>query len=110
MIDFKNHVCYPASVEAPHYSFNFEIVFLKERDAVVAYCPALELSSCGRNIEEAQKMFTEAAQLFLQDCIKRNVLDEVLEECGWELGEDSEPKWIPPHHIIQSSKQIPVHV
>ena len=84
-------------------NFKLQIIFIREGRTVVAYCPALDLSSCGRNEEEAEKMFYEAASAFVESCNERGVLDEALEELGWaRLGESS---WTPPQ-VISPPREI----
>ncbi len=49
----------------------------------VSYCPELDLYSQGETIKEAKNNISEATQLFIQSCVERNTLREVLEECGF---------------------------
>ena len=49
----------------------------------VSYCPALDLCSQGENREEAEKNIIEATELFIQSCLKRNTLNDVLTESGF---------------------------
>ena len=63
---------------------NVPVLFLKENEMFVAYSPALELSTCGKTFEEAQKNFEEALLIFFEECIKDNTLKEILPSPGWK--------------------------
>ena len=48
-----------------HVSVELPVAFIDEGDSVVAYTPALDLSTCGKNKKEAEKMFQQySAHLF----------------------------------------------
>ncbi len=48
----------------------FDIIVFKEDKAYVAYCPELDISSCGNNIEHAKEMLKTAVRLFLEEAEK----------------------------------------
>jgi len=52
----------------------------------VAYCPELEIASCGLTSEKAKKMLNEAVEIVLNDAKKRGKLDEYLESVGFSIG------------------------
>jgi len=86
---------------------NIPVIFLKEGDYVVAYTPALDLSTCGTNIREARKRFKEAVEIFLEESIKMGTLEEILLECGWKKKEGKKkPKWLPPTIIKEQYEEI----
>lgn len=58
---------------------NLPVTFLREKKRFVAYSPALDLSTSGKNFEEAQKRFAEIARIFFDEIISRGTIDEVLE-------------------------------
>lgn len=60
--------------------------FVQEADVVVGRFPHLDVASQGRNRAEAEHNLIEAAQLFIESCYERNVLDEVLKSCGFVPG------------------------
>jgi len=80
-------------------SDNFEaripVLFFEEGDKIVAYSPALDLSTFGKTEEQAKKRFTEASMLFITEIMEMGTVDEVLEECGWHrvIGKHT---WVPP--------------
>lgn len=63
----------------------------------VAYSPSLDLSTQGESIDEAKKMFKEAAEMFIEDLIERNTLDAYLSQQGWKK---LDGKFLPPHEIV----------
>ena len=83
----------------------------KERKTYVAYCPVLDLSSCGKTIQEAQKRFASAVNLFLDELQEMGTLDQVLRELGWHKQEHPRKEWIPPHILktTQMEVRLPVH-
>lgn len=48
-------------------ALKFTVIFQKEDDTIVAYCPTLDLSTCGKNMAEAQKRFESAVRLFMEN-------------------------------------------
>jgi len=59
------------------------VVFVKEEDYIVAYCPALELSAYGKTEGEAKKAFEESLELFVQEITRKGTVDKVLRKLGW---------------------------
>jgi predicted RNase H-like HicB family nuclease len=86
------------------------VAFIEEEDSVVAYTPALDLSTCGKDKKEAIKMFQEAVQIFFNDLVENGTVDEVLSGLNWVKDAEQET-WIPPK-ISQESigVQIPAFV
>lgn len=86
------------------------VLFFQEGKKVVAYSPALDLSTCGDTEEQARKRFAEAALIFIAEIHKMGTLDEVLEECGWQKVPEQDT-WSPPiYKSIEESVKIPVGV
>lgn len=88
-------------------NFNLPVVFLKEKDAFVAYSPALDLSTSGKSLEEAQEKFSEVSAIFLQEIIKKGTFEEVLSDLGWQK---VKKEWISPILVSHSNKNIQVPV
>ena len=94
-------------------SNNFEaripVLFLEEGDKIVAYSPALDLSTFGKTEKQAKKRFTEAAMIFVNEIMKMGTVDEVLEECGWHRVANKQT-WSPPIYrkCEEELVQIPV--
>jgi len=86
------------------------VLFFKEGKKVIAYSPALDLSTCGDTERQARKRFAEAAVIFITEIHKMGTLDEVLEECGW-CKVPEQDTWAPPvYKSIEESVKIPVGV
>ena len=65
------------------------IYFMEEGDSIIAYSPALDLSTCGDTFEEAKANFEEALVLFFDECTKRGTLRDALESLGWHFDKPS---------------------
>ena len=74
---------------------NLPVTFIEDGDVVVAYTPALDLSTAGDDKEDAKRMFAEAVDIFFEDLIANNTLEEVLTELGWR--KSVEAGWQPPY-------------
>ena len=61
----------------------------KEGDCYVALCPELDVSSFGDSPEDAKDSLHEAVEAFIEGCEYLGTLDEVLQESGFELTEDT---------------------
>jgi TPP-dependent trihydroxycyclohexane-1,2-dione (THcHDO) dehydratase len=58
------------------------VLFFQEGKRVVAYSPALDLSSCGDTEKQARERFAEAVEIFIGEINEMGTVEEVLEECG----------------------------
>lgn len=76
-------------------SVGVDVLFLQEGDYVVAYAPALELSSYGKTRVAAQKAFSEALAIFIEETERKGTLERVLLRLGWTLSRRSydPPRW-----------------
>jgi len=82
------------------------VTFLKEGSQFIAYSPALDLSTCGKTLEEARRRFGEAVSLFMHELHVKGALDEVLEGLGWQKKRSS---FVPPVMIGQEAYTIPAY-
>ena len=64
----------------------------------VAYCPAIDVVSCGKDIEEARKNLLEVIEIQLEETAKLGTLKAFLEEAGYDLN-TSQP-------ILKLDKQV----
>jgi hypothetical protein len=80
------------------------VIFFKEGNKIIAYSPAIDLSTCGDTEEQASKRFSEAAGIFFNEIIKMGTIDDVLAECGWEKFTDGD-SWSPP---VYKHKEVPI--
>jgi hypothetical protein len=59
----------------------------KENGMFVAYCPELDLSSCGKNLTEAKNNLLEATRLFMEESLKMGTLKDILDEAGYDTSQ-----------------------
>lgn len=86
---------------------NIPVLFFEEGDKIIAYSPALDISSCGDTEEHAQVRFTEAVSIFLEELEQMGTLAEVLEECGWRRT-PTKRTWVPP--VYRQIKNEPIKI
>jgi len=79
-------------------SIKLTVNFIKDRKQVIAYSPALDISTVGKSEEHAKKRFQELVNIFLKDISERKVVNEVLTELGWKKisNPNSKSEWVPP--------------
>jgi predicted RNase H-like HicB family nuclease len=58
------------------------VMLYQQGDYVMAYCPALDLSSYGKTEEEASASFSETLDIFLEYCEENGTLEQNLVACG----------------------------
>jgi predicted RNase H-like HicB family nuclease len=73
-----------------------EVQLIKDGDYIVSYCPALELSSFGKDEEDAKEGFEEALSIFIDELHKRGTLEKVLLNLGWGLRKLPVASFVPP--------------
>lgn len=83
---------------------NLPVAFIKEGEQVVAYTPALDLSTSGKDTAEAKERFGEIVSIFFKDLLEQGTLDAVLSDLGWrQIGS----AWNPPV-ISQESMSVAI--
>ena len=82
------------------------VCFLRERNSFIAYSPVLDLTTCGRSFEEAKNNFSEAMDIFFEECLEMGTLGKVLESLGWE--KKGRKQWLPPVQVAEESVKLPV--
>lgn len=86
---------------------NVPVSYFKEDKSFVAYTPALDLSSAGKTLKEAEKNIAEAVSIFMEEILKQGTLDEVLSSLGWKKTSKTN-EWMPP--IFVSHGMLPITV
>ena len=84
------------------------VMIMKEGDYFIAYAPALDFSTCGKTVAEAQRMFTEGVNIFLSECVKMGTLQDVLVDCGWTRSSTPHPHLIPPEVIAGTQQEVEI--
>jgi len=72
----------------------YDMIIFKEDETYVAYCPELDVSSCGNSVQHAREMLNSAVRLFLEEAEKMGTLEDILEEARYK--KDASGCWIPP--------------
>ncbi len=75
----------------------YDVIVLREDAEFVAYCPELDVSSCGRDVEHARTQLRTAVRLFLEECEKLGTLDDILLESGYKHTADG--AWTSPRIV-----------
>ncbi len=57
----------------------------KEGNMYTAYCPELDIASCGNDIEEARKNLLEVIEIQLEETAQLGTLRTFLEDAGYDL-------------------------
>lgn len=76
---------------------DYDVIIFKEEDVYVAYCPELDLSSCGRDVQNARDMLKTAVRLFIEESEKLGTLEDLLDESKFKR--DATGRWVPPRLI-----------
>ncbi|HUT75462.1 MAG TPA: hypothetical protein VM221_11605 [Armatimonadota bacterium] len=85
---------------------DFDMIVFREGEAYVAYCPELEVSSCGRDVDEARANLKTAVRLFIEQTEKLGTLDQVLQEAGYIP--DGKGGYTPPRLVVTESATVAV--
>jgi hypothetical protein len=91
-------------------NIQLDIFYLNEEGIFTAYCPALELSSYGNNVEDAQSAFNEALEIFLEDTLQKGTLEKVLLKLGWTLKAMPKADFEPPKLKVNDIKRLSHHL
>jgi predicted RNase H-like HicB family nuclease len=68
----------------------------KEGDQFIAHAMPLDVVSSGPTVEAAREALDEAVSLFLETAAEVGTLEEVLQECGFDL---QEGHWVSPSWV-----------
>jgi hypothetical protein len=91
---------------------NLTVNISKQGSHFVAYSPALDISTSGKNEVEAKKRFEELVEIFFEELKERGTTEEVLTELGWHKGQPAAPshaasQWLPPR-TTEVEVRVPV--
>ena len=85
------------------------MVTFKEGSKVIAWSPALDLSTYGDTEKLAKERFGEAVSIFIDELVEMGTLEDVLEECGWQLSQDKQ-NWLPPVFKLHDEELVRIPV
>lgn len=81
-------------------AISLPVEIYKEGNKFTAYTPALNLATCGDNLEDAQEKFNELVKIFLEEIEEMGTTEEVLLSCGWKkVIRHKKREWLPPVHV-----------
>ena len=80
-------------------SVNIPVMFFEENHKVIAFTPVLDLSTTGKNMEDAAKNFEEALAIFIEECDSHGTLEDCLRSYGWVTGQSQDSGLVPPRMI-----------
>ncbi len=83
----------------------YDMIVFKEDETYVAYCPELDVSSCGNTVGHAKEMLKTAVRLFLEEAEKMGTLEDILEESGYKKDENG--RWLPPKLVATELISMP---
>ncbi len=78
-------------------SIDYDIIVFEEENTCIAYCPELDISSCGKSISHAKEMLKQAVKLFIEEAEKMGTLYDILEEANFKKNENG--IWTPPRMV-----------
>jgi len=93
------------------FNANLSVSIFKQGKRFVAYSPALDIATSGKNGPEVKKRFSEIVRIFLEELEEMGTIGEVLGELGWKKHKESsgQKSWIPPTISNQSFRiNVPV--
>ncbi len=79
------------------FQLEFDGIIFKEEKAFIAYCPKLDVSSCGNTVDEARRNLKTAVRLFLEESEKMGTLEDILKESGYEKTDLN--RWMTPRLV-----------
>ncbi len=88
------------------FNANLSVSIFKQGKRFIAYSPALDIATSGKNESEVKKRFGQLIQTFLEELDEMGTTEEVLSEFGWKKHKESSglKSWMPPVISTQSLK------
>jgi predicted RNase H-like HicB family nuclease len=62
----------------------------KEGGMYTAFCPEIDVASCGRTVDEAKENLREALEIYVEETSKKGTLKDLLEEAGYDVSSEEE--------------------
>ena len=84
------------------------VSFIRQGKQVVAYSPALDLSTVGKSEKEAKRRFGNAVDIFFEELVEMGSLEKVLHGLGWQK-KPARP-WEPPKVLKEQSVGVRIPV
>lgn len=77
------------------HSIQFNTDIWREGDMYVSYVPQLDISSCGKTIEEAKKNIYDAVEGFIEEAANMGTVQQIMDEAGFVF----ENGWKAPEYV-----------
>lgn len=71
----------------------------QEGKTYIGFAPQLQVASCGKTKEDAQRNLIEAVGGFVETAREMGTLTEILEEAGFTFEKREEKKWVAPELV-----------
>ena len=78
------------------YNIKISVVQFKEDDAIIIYCPALDLSGYGVSVPEAKESFKTVLLEYIRYAGDKGTLDKDLRTHGWSRRSPRSASMVPP--------------
>jgi predicted RNase H-like HicB family nuclease len=74
----------------------YNVQIWKEGNQYVAHATPLDVMSSGTSPEDARRALDEAVKLFIVTAREQGTLEQILEECGYNVRDDVwvSPEWV----------------
>ena len=82
----------------------------KEGNMYTAYCPELDVVSCGGTIEEAQKNLLEVIEIQLEETARLGTLKMFLEDAGYDLDTSQSTLQLNKQVVAFNQRTVPIGV
>jgi len=86
---------------------NIPVTIFKEGKYFIAHSSVLDLSTSAETFEKVQVRFRQAVEIFFEETIRKNTLDEVLLGLGWRK---INKNWSPPPLISCHPEKVRVNL
>ena len=82
----------------------------KEGNMYTAFCPELDVASCGRNVEEARDNLLEVIKIQLEETAKLGTLKAFLEDAGYDLATTKPTLQLDKQVVAFNRRTVPLGV
>ena len=84
---------------------DYTVQIWREGEQYIAHAMPVDVMSSGPSPEDARKALKEAVHLFLETVKDMGTLEEVLDECGYQLEEGN---WISPSWVAIEKQSMSI--
>lgn len=82
----------------------FDAIVFQEGSTFVAHCPKLDVSSCGKTLDQSRQNLKTAVRLFLEEAEKLGTLEDILQECSFSM--NTKGVWRSPRLVSTEVMQV----